>query len=69
MIIIYNFIHDTLEGGRCIKKSKWNNQKIIVAFMGAKCCHRNVDFFHFDMMISRVKIQFGEILSSMKLIQ
>ena len=31
-IRIENFIHENLEGGRCITKSKWLNKKLIVAY-------------------------------------
>lgn len=68
-IWLHNFIHEAMEGGRNIAKSKRHNQKIIVAFMGAKSHLRDVFLFHLDLMVSRAKIQFGEILGSMKLIQ
>ena len=50
-IWFHNFIHETLEGGWFITKSKRRNQKLIVAFVSGKRCHRNVFLFHFDLMI------------------
>ena len=67
-IRFYNFIHEALECRKGIKKSKRHNQEFIMAFMGAKNCHRNVFLFHLDLMVSQTKIQFGEILGSMKFI-
>ena len=51
-IRFHKFIHEDLEGGRRIAMSKRNNQKIIVAFMGAKTNLRNVFLFHLDLMVS-----------------
>ena len=55
-IRFHNFIHEALEGGRHITKSKRHNQKLIVAFMGAKSSLRNVFLFHPDLMVSQAKI-------------
>lgn len=46
-----------------------HDQKLIVALMGVKSCLRYVFLFHLNLMVFRVKIQFGEILGSMRLIQ
>lgn len=45
-IRFHNFIHEDLNGGSCIVKSKRHNQKIIISFMGEKSSLRNVFLFH-----------------------
>ena len=52
-----------------LQSPKGITKKIIVALMCAKRSLRNVSLFHMNLMVSRVKIQFGEILGSIKLIQ
>ena len=64
-----NIIHEALEGGGHITESKRHNQKLIEAFMSAKIHLRNLFLFHPDLMVSHEKIQFGEILGFVKLIQ
>jgi hypothetical protein len=62
------FVHEALEGGWYIAKVKRHDQKLIVALMGVKSCLGDVFFFHPNLMLSQAKIQFGEVLGSMKLI-
>jgi hypothetical protein len=64
-----NFIHEDLDCRRGITNSKRHNQEFIMAFTNAKNCFRNVFLFHPNLMVARVKIQFGELLSSMKFIE
>ena len=62
------FIHQFLEHGRSICEAKWHDQKFIVAIMCAKRCFRDIILMNPNLMIPRVKIQLGEKLSTMKLI-
>jgi len=62
------FFHETLEGGRCIAKSKGNHQEIIMALMSVKISFRNIHFFHANLVLARVEIKFGEVLSILEFI-
>jgi len=30
------FVHETLDGGMCIAKDKWNHQELVMSFMSMK---------------------------------
>jgi hypothetical protein len=63
------FVHETLEGGRCIAKAKGHHQELIMAFMSVKKSFRNIHFFHVNLVIAQAKIEFGEELSTLEFIQ
>jgi hypothetical protein len=47
------FVCETLEGGRCIAKSKVGiHQKLKMSFMSAKISFRNVHFLHANWVIT-----------------
>lgn len=50
------FIHEASEGGRSITKSKWHNQKLVVAFVCMEGGFRNVLLFHSDLMVARAEV-------------
>jgi len=58
-----DMIHDTLKSGESIIDVKWNNQELIRTLMSYECSLGNV-FFHTNLVVSRVNIQFGKILST-----
>ena len=62
------FIHQFLECGRIIHEAKGHDQKFIVAIMCAESCFRDVILMNLNLVIPRAKIQLGEKLSTMKLI-
>ena len=62
------FIHQFLECGRSILEAKWNDQKLIVAIMCAKIHFRDIIFVNLNLVIPRMKIQLGEKMSIMKVI-
>ena len=62
------FIHQALECGRSISETKGHDQKLIVAIMCAKSYFRDISLMNPNLMIPRAKIQLGEKLSTMKLI-
>jgi len=45
-------IHETLEGRWHICNSKWNDQKFIVAIMGAKSSLENIGLFDTNLVVS-----------------
>ena len=63
------FIHQFLECGRGICEAKWHDQKFIMAIMYAESCFRDVTLLNPNLVIPRMKIQLGEKMSTMKLIQ
>ena len=62
------FIHQFLECGRKILESKWHGQKLIVAIMCVESCFRDIILMNPNLVIPRTKIQHGEKMSTMKLI-
>ena len=63
------FIHQNLERGRSICEAKWHDQKFIVAIMCAESCFRDIILMNPNLVIPRTKIQLGEKMSTMELIQ
>ena len=63
------FIHQWLEYGRRISEAKGNDQKFIVAIMCAEICFRDIILMNPNLVIPRTKIQLGEKMSTMELIQ
>ena len=62
------FIHQFLECGRSICEAKWHDQKFIVPIMCAESCFRDIILMNSNLVIPRMKIQLGEKISTMKLI-
>ena len=62
------FIHQCLECGRRIHEAKWHSQKVIVAIMCAEICIRDIILMNLNLVIPRMKVQLGEKMSTMKLI-
>ena len=63
------FIHQFLEHGRGICEAKWHEHKFIVAIMCAERCFRDIILTNPNLVIPRTKIQLGEKMSTMELIQ
>lgn len=63
------FIHEALKCRGSIKKSKGHYQKIILAFMCVEWCLQNIGLFHYDLVASGTKLEFGEKIGTMELIQ
>ena len=63
------FIHQCLERGRSICEAKWHDQKFIMAIMCAKILFRDIIRMDPNLVIHRTKIQLGEKMSTMELIQ
>ena len=63
------FIHQCLERGRGICEAKWHDQKFIMAIMCAESCFRDIIHMDSNLVIPRTKIQLGEKMSTMELIQ
>ena len=63
------FIHQGLECGRRIYESKWYDQKFIVTIMCAEIFFRDIILVNPNLVIPRMKIQLGEKMSTMELIQ
>jgi len=62
------FIHQCLVYGRSISEDKGHDQILIVAIMRAESCFRDIIVMNLNLVIPRMKIQLGEKMSSMKLI-
>ena len=62
------FIHQCLEHGRGICEAKWHDQKFIMAIMCAETCFRDIICMDPNLVIPRTKIQLGEKMSTMELI-
>ena len=62
------FIHQFLECGRSIHEAKWNDQKFRVAIMCVERCFRDIILMNLNLVIPRTKIQLGEKMSTMELI-
>jgi hypothetical protein len=58
-----------LEGSWSIAKPKRNYQELIMAFMSSERSLHNIFFLHLNLVITGVKIQFGEEIGTLKLIQ
>ena len=63
------FIHQFLECGRSLCQAKWHDQKLIVAIMCAESCFRDIIVMNPNLVIPIMKIQLGEKMSTMELIQ
>ena len=63
------FFRETLEGGRYIAKAKGNHQELLMAFVSVKNSFRNIHLLHANLVIIQVKIESGESLSTLELIQ
>ena len=63
------FIHQCLEHGRGICEAKWHDQKFIMALMCVESCFKDIICMDPNLVIPRTKIQLGENMSTMELIQ
>ena len=63
------FIHQCLEHGRGICEAKWHDQKFIMAIMCAESYFRDIICMDPNLVMPRTKIQLGEKMSTMELIQ
>ena len=63
------FIHQCLECGRGICEAKWHDQKFIMALMCVESFFKDIIRMDPNLVITRTKIQLGEKMSIMKLIQ
>ena len=63
------FIHQFLECGRGICETKWHEKKFIMAIMCAESYFRDIIHMDLNLVIPRTKIQLGEKMSTMELIQ
>jgi hypothetical protein len=64
-----DMIHEVLESGGRITKSKGHEQKLIVALMSSKCSIRNVCIVHTDLVVAITKIKFSKELGTTQFIQ
>jgi hypothetical protein len=64
-----DLIHEALKSGRCITQAKGHDQELIMALMSSKGSFGNIDLFHTYLVVSRMKIQFGKVLSTCQFIQ
>ena len=63
------FIHQCLECGRGICEAKWHDQKFIMVIMCVEIFFRDIIRMDLNLVIPRTKIQLGEKMSTMELIQ
>ena len=63
------FIHQCPKCGRSISEEKGHDQKIIVAIMCGEIHFRDIILMNLNLVIPRTKIQLGEKMSTMELIQ
>ena len=63
------FIHQCLECRRSIREAKGHDQKLIVAIMCVEIHFRDTILMNPNLVIPRMKIQLGEKMSTMELIQ
>jgi hypothetical protein len=64
-----DMIHETLKSGRCITQAKGHDQELIVTLMSAKGSFGNIFLFHTYLVVARMKIKFGKVLSTTQFIQ
>jgi hypothetical protein len=62
-------IHETLKSGGGITQAKGNDQELIVTLMSSKGSLGNVFLFHMYLVVSRMEILFGKVLSTTQFIQ
>jgi hypothetical protein len=66
---VEDMVHEALEGGGGVTKTKGHEQKLIVAFISAKGGLGNVGIFHTYLVIAQAKIKFGKELGATQFIQ
>jgi hypothetical protein len=62
-------IHETLKSEGGIKETKRNDQELIVALMSANLSLGNVFLFHMYLVVARMEVKFGKVLSPIEFIQ
>jgi hypothetical protein len=62
-------IHETLESEGSITQPKGHYQELIMTLMSSKCSLGNVVLFHMDLVVARMNIKFGEVVSTTQFIQ
>jgi hypothetical protein len=62
-------IHETLKSGGGITETKGHEQELIVTLMSVKCHLGDVFLFHMYLVVSRMEVEFGKVLSHTKFIQ
>jgi len=64
-----DMIHEALEGEGSITQAKGHDQKIIVTLVSSKVHLGYVSFLHMYSVVSRMQINFSEVLSTTQIIQ
>jgi hypothetical protein len=59
-----DMIHEILKTRGIIKKGKWHKKELIMTFMSYACNLGNLLLFHTSLVVTRVEIKFGKILST-----
>ena len=62
-------IHETLKSGGNITEAKGHDQELIVTLMNYKCSLGNVFLYHTYLVVARMEIKFGKVLSTTQFIQ
>jgi len=62
-------IHETLKSGRGITQAKRHDEECIVTLMSYKGVIGDVLLFHTYMVVTRMEIKFGKVLSTTQFIQ
>jgi len=61
--------HDTMKSLGGIIETKGNDQELIVIFMSEKYSLENFFLFHMYVVVARMEVKFGKVLSSIEFIQ
>jgi hypothetical protein len=64
-----DMIHETLKSGGGITETKGHDQELIVALMSVKCRLGDVFLFHTYLVVARMEVKFGKVLSPTEFIQ
>jgi hypothetical protein len=59
-----DIIHESFESGGSITKAKWHNEELIVTLVSLECSLGNFFFLHMNLVVAKVEINFGKILST-----
>ena len=69
MLWIKQFIHDSLEGSRCIGQPKWQDLELTVPKGSSECSFGSVIRFQQYLVKSRSGVQAGKVLGAMQFVK
>lgn len=62
-------VHESLEGGRCVRYTKRHDSELIMTFVSSKSCILNIIRVYADLMIASFEIELGEDVGTVDLVK